>query len=87
MGVAHSLLHQEVEMGQEECRDLSSSGWPGVHSDTFSLGFLKPGSCHEFPWLCFEQFLLFSQVVGTLVSLEIRPGYSRGGSLFIALSH
>lgn len=26
----------------------------------FSAGFLKPGSCHEFTWLCFEQFQLFT---------------------------
>lgn len=59
--------------GRDEWRDLSNSGWPGVHSDTFSLGFLKPGFCHEFTRLHFKQFQLFFQAVGTHQSLGIRP--------------
>lgn len=49
------------------------------------MEFLKPDSCHEFTWSCFEQFQLFFRAVGAHQSLEIRPWLLLGLSLLFLI--
>lgn len=81
--MARSPLHEEVTWGR---RSRGIWAGRGAHRDTFSVGFLRPGSATSSRG-CFEQLQLFFQAVGALMSLEIRPWLILGWFPFSAVPH